>query len=167
LVGWVWAAYNSLIRLNQRVKQAWSAVDIQLKRRNDLIPNLAGIVEGYRAHGKETLQLVTELRAQMTATPPGFAGTDFKGFAPKVMAMRERYPELMASEQFLALQKSLSETEQRIALARDYFNQIAAFYNIRLGIIPDRFVARLARLKGRPLMTASDFERAEVAVKLV
>ncbi len=102
----------------------------------------------------------------MEATPPGVTGPDYKGIAPSLRLVSERYPELKASALFLQLQNSLSLTEQRIALARDYFNQIAAFYNIRLQVIPDRFVAAMAGLRQETYMTASDFERAEVKVQL-
>jgi hypothetical protein len=166
-LGWVWMVYNSLIGLNQRVQQAWSQVDVQLKRRSDLIPNLVQAVEGYRSHEREVQELVAGLRGQLAATPPGVAGPDYRGFAPALRIVAERYPDLKASELFLKLQQTLSDIEQRIALARDYFNEIATFYNIRLLIIPDRFVASSARLRPRLLIGASDFERAEVNVRLV
>ncbi len=164
--GWVWTVYNSLINLRNRLKQGWSQVDVQLKRRHDLIPNLVKVVEGYRAHESETQRVVTELRGQAEATPPGVSGPDFKGIAPVLRAVIERYPELKASESFLRLQRALVDTEQRIALARDYYNDIATFYNTRLEIVPDRFVAGLARLHPATLMSAADFERAPVQVNL-
>jgi hypothetical protein len=148
------------------VEQAWSQVDVQLKRRNDLIPNLVQTVKGYGSHESETQKMITELRGQMSATPPGVAGPDYKGFAPALKVIVENYPELKANESFLRLQKSLVETEQRIALARDYFNDSAMFYNTRLEIIPDRFVAAMARMKERALMSATDFEREPVKVNL-
>jgi hypothetical protein len=166
LTGWVWTIYNSFINLHNRVAQGWSQVDVQLKRRNDLIPNLVQVVEGYRTHEKETQTLVTGMRNQLTATAPGVAGPDFNGVAPLLKAVVEGYPDLKANEQFLKLQNSLVETEQRIALARDYYNQIATFYNSRLEMVPDRFIGALARLRFRTLMTATDFERAPVTVKL-
>ncbi len=164
--GWVWTTYNSLVNLHHRVEQAWSQVDVQLKRRNDLIPNLVQAVAGYRDYESGTQQLVTELRGQMTATAPGVAGPDFKGMAPMLRAVIERYPDLKANESFLRLQGSLVETEQRIALARDYFNDTATFFNTRLAIIPERYVAALARFRPRALMSATDFERAPVRVQL-
>jgi hypothetical protein len=166
LIGWLWTVYNSLIGLRNRVNQAWSQVDVQLKRRHDLIPNLMKVVEGYRSHEKDTQTVLTELRGQMEATPPGVSGPEFKGLAPVIRLTAEQYPELKASESFLKLQQSLVDTEQRIALARDYYNDIATFYNIRLSIIPDRFAAALARLRQRALLEAADFERAPVNVKL-
>ncbi len=166
LLGWVWTAYNSLVNLRQRVRQAWSEVDVQLNRRKALIPNLVQAVEGYKEHEQEVQALVAGLRGQLAATPPGVAGPDYAGCAATIKLVVERYPELKASALFLKLQGELSDTEQRIALARDYFNGIAAFYNIRLLIVPDRFVAALARLRQQPLLAASDFERAEVNVDL-
>ncbi len=166
ILAWVLNVYNSLINLHNRVKQGWSQVDVQLKRRYDLIPNLVKTVEGYRSHESDVQTLVTELRAQAEATPPGEKGSDFKGVAPLLNIVIEKYPELKASQSFLRLQQQLAETEQRIALARDYYNDIATFYNTRLEIIPDRFVAAIARLHPRTLMGAADFERAPVQVKL-
>jgi len=165
-LGWAWTVFNSLITLRQRVKQAWSQIDIQLKRRNDLIPNLVKTVEGYASHEQETQKLVTTMRQQLTATAPGVQGPDFAGFVPLLRATVERYPELKASEMFLSLQKSLTDTEERIALARDYFNNIVSFYNGRLEIVPDRFIGKLAGFKPRSLMSAADFERAPIEVKL-
>ena len=166
LLGWVWTTYNSLINLHHMVERGWSQVDIQLKRRHDLIPNLERVVKGYRDHESQTQKLITELRTQSNATPPGVAGEDYKGISTMLRAVVERYPDLKASESFLKLQEELVDTEQRIALARDYFNNTSMFYNIRLGIVPDRFVAALASLKPRALMGAADFERAPIEVKL-
>ncbi len=164
LLGWIWAVYNSLINLHHMVEQGWSQVDVQLKRRHDLIPNLVEAVEGYRTYESETQKVLAEIRTQ--ATLPGVAGPDIKGITPMLNMIIERYPELKASESFLRLQQSLVDTEERIALARDYFNNIATFYNTRLDVIPDRFVAALAGLRPQTLMTAADFERAPVQVQL-
>jgi hypothetical protein len=166
LLGWVWAVYNSLINLHHMVEQSWSQVDVLLRRRYDLIPNLLETVRGYRAYESEIQKMLAEMRTQTEATPPGVAGSDFKGMAPTLNVIMERYPELKANESFLRLQQALVDAEQRIALARDYFNNVATFYNTRLGIIPDRFVAALARLRPRTLMTAADFERAPIQVRL-
>ena len=167
VLGWAWTVYNSLVNLCQRVKQGWSQVDIQLKRRNDLIPNLVQVVEGYAVHESGLQELVAKMRQQMSATPPGVEGPDYSGFMPTLRATVESYPDLKASDLFLKLQKELSDTENRIALARDYFNQIVTFYNTRLEIIPDTFLAKMMRLKPQTLMAAADFERAPVKVDLV
>jgi len=165
-LGWVWTVYNSLINLHHMVAQGWSQVDVQLKRRYDLIPNLLETVRGYRDYESELQELLAKMRTQVDGTPPGVAGPDFKGMAPTLNVIMERYPELKASESFLRLHQALVDAEQRIALARDYFNNIATFYNTRLEIVPDRFVAALARLRPRTLMTAADFERAPIQVRL-
>lgn len=163
-VGWIITVYNSLVELRQRVEQGWGQVEIQLKRRHDLIPNLIDTVKGYRDHEATTQQAVAAMRSQLNATPPGEAGADFHSVQNDVQILKEAYPELKANENFLALQQSLSDTEQRIALARSYYNSIATFYNTRLEVIPDRFLAALGAMKPRALMEASDFERAEVKV---
>ena len=166
LVGWIWSVYNSLINLRNMVQQGRSQVDVQFKRRHDLIPNIARAVEAYRTHESETQRVIAAMRTQMEATLPGEAGPDPEGITPMLKIIVERYPELQASESFLRLHHTLIDTEQRIALARDYLNSIATFHNDRLSIIPDRFVAAMARLRPQPLLTAAGFERAPVRVDL-
>jgi len=163
-VGWLVTVYNSLVELRQRVEQGWGQVDIQLKRRHDLIPNLMDTVKGYRDYEASTQQALASMRSQLSATPPGQAGDDFSSVLGQVKILKEAYPELKANENFLALEQSLSDTEQRIALARSYFNSIATFYNTRLQVVPDRFIAALGAMKPRALMEANDFERAPVEV---
>jgi len=165
-LGWVWMVYNSLIELRQRVRQGWSQVDVQLKRRHDLIPNLVGAVEGLRNYEQNLQAELAGLRSQLEATPPGVEGPDYRACGTALLAIQERYPELKAQESFANLQKNLIDTEQRIALARGYFNEIATFYNTRLEVVPDRFIAALGGLKPQPLMAANDFERAPVEVNL-
>ena len=165
-VVWLWMAFNSLVQLRNRAAQAWSLVDVQLKRRADLIPRLVGVVTGLRDHEQRVQTEVAALRAQAAATPPWEPGTDVAGARATVQAVAERYPELKANAAFLALQKELAETETRIALARDYYNEIATHHNTRREIVPDRWLAPLAGLKPRPLLGAESFERAAVAVNL-
>ena len=166
LLAWVWMVYNSLIDLRQRVRQAWSLVDIQLKRRFDLIPNLVSCVQGYRDHESQLQTELAALRTQLNATAPGVEGPDHGAVSGTVIAIAERYPELKANEAFLSLQKTLSDTEQRIALARSYFNEIATHFNTRLEIVPERYVAAIGAMKPQALMAANDFERAAVTVDL-
>jgi len=165
-LSWLWIVYNSLVNLHHRVEQAWSQVDVQLKRRSDLIPNLIQAVEGHRSYERDMQSLLTALRGQITvnAVEPGVSNV--KGFSPSLRATVEQYPELKASESFLRLQQALTDTEQRIALARDYFNEVATFYNTRLEIIPDRFVAIPIGFRPRTLMSTDEFERAPVQVHL-
>src|ERR1700677_729810 len=164
LIGWIITVYNSLVELRQRVEQGWAQVDIQLKRRHDLIPSLVDVVKGYRDHEATTQEGLAGLRSQLEATAPGQTGSDFRSVQPDIALVKEAYPELKADTNFLALQKSLADTEQRIALARSYFNSIATFYNTRLQSVPDRFIAALGAMKPRALMAANDFERAPVDV---
>jgi len=163
-LGWTWMVFNSLIELRQRVRQGWSQVDVQLKRRHDLIPNLVGSVTGLRDYEQRLQTELADLRAQAAATPPGVAGADFHALKPTLLAITERYPELKAQESFTHLQRQLIDTEERIALARGYFNEIATHYNTRLEVIPDRFIAAMGGMRPQALMLADEFERAPVAV---
>ena len=166
-LSWSITAFNSLVNLRQRVRQAWSLVDVQLKRRNDLIPNLVQAVQGFRDHESRVQAELATMRSQLAATPPGKPGPDPHAVLGVACAVAERFPELKAQESFLALQRELADTEQRIALARAYFNDIATFHNTRLETVPDRWVAALAGLRPRALMTADEFERAAPVVNLV
>ena len=163
-IGWVWMVFNSLIDLRQRVRQGWAQVDVQLKRRHDLIPNLVGTIQGLRDYEKNLQTEIAQLRAQQGATPPGEPGADYQACGKILVAVKEAYPEITAQKAFLDLQKNLTDTEQRIALARGYFNSIATFYNARLEVVPDRFVAALVKMQPQSLMAANDFERAPVVV---
>ena len=157
--GWVWMVYNSLVGLRLRVQQAWSLIDVQLKRRADLIPALAACLQGYRAHEAKVQVAIAELRAQAAA------GGRVNAVTPTLMALQEAYPDLRAQESFRELQANLVETEQRIALARNYYNDSATFHNTRLERVPDRYVANLLKLQPASLFAATGFERAAVGVK--
>jgi len=160
-LGWIMVVYNSLVSLRNRVDQAWSLIDIQLKRREDLIPRLAEIIEGYQRHEEKTQKCIIELRSQIHEQVTAEAVT------PILNAIAENYPELEAGENFMRLQRALKETEHRVALARDYYNQVAVFYNTRLEIIPDRYISRLAALRQRSLWSGESFERAKDEPELV
>jgi hypothetical protein len=166
LVGWLWTTYNSLVHLRNRAAQAASLIDVQLKRRADLIPRLVAVVAGLRDHESTVQRELAALRAQSQATPVGEAGPDFAGAAAAVRVVGERYPELGSDAAFLALQRELADTETRVALARDYHNAIATFLNTRLEIVPDRWIAAWAGLKPRALWQADGFERGAAEVRL-
>lgn len=159
---WVWMVFNGLVDLRQRVRQAWSLVEIQLKRRHDLIPNLVRAVQGYADYEQTLQQELAALRTQLAATPPGQPGADYGAVAATVQIIAERYPDLKANEGFLALHKNLVDTEQRIALARGYFNDIATHFNNRLEVVPEGFVGQLAGMRPQTLMAANQFERARI-----
>jgi len=165
-LAWLWMAYNSLIDLRQRVRRAWSHLDVQLKRRHDLIPNLVEVVKGLRGHEHEVQTELAKLRTQLSATPPGVSGPDYRGLNMSIRVLAEKYPELKANQGFEQLQRNLSDTEHRIALARGYFNEIATHFNTRLQTIPEKFVAWIASMKPQPLLAAQEFERAPVKVEM-
>lgn len=166
-LAWVWMAYNSLVELRRRVWQAWSLIDIQLKRRHDLIPRIVSATQGYAAHERALQAELAELRSQADATAPDEKGPDVHAVAPIARVCAERYPQLKADESFLSLQKTLVDTEHRIALAREYFNTIATRFNIRLDTFPDMVLGRLAGMKPKPMMEAHGLEREAVSVDFV
>ncbi len=162
IISWAWMVFNSMIELRERVRQAWANVDVQLKRRHDLIPRLVEAVKGMRDYERQVQVEIARLRAEMESTPPGQPGENPKACAGCLLAVIEKYPELKSDGSFLSLQKSLAETENRICLARAYYNGIATFYNTRLEIIPDRFLAALGGMRPQQLMGAGGFEREPV-----
>ena len=166
ILGWGWMAYNSMQSLRQRVQQSWANVDVQLTRRADLIPSLVSAVAGYRDYEQKLQTELARLRSQQAVTAPGQPGADPQGCLPAVIAIVEAYPDLKANQSFLKLQAALADTEQRIALAREYFNAIVAFYNIRLQVVPDKFICSLAGMKPGQFITAEDSQRAAVRVNL-
>lgn len=163
-IGWVWTVFNSLVDLRNRVRQAWSLVDVQLKRRHDLIPHVVNIVNALKDHERHAQNELAALRTQQRANGPGEDGPDIRGVRGTLIGLQEAYPELKTSSAFLDLQRELAATENRVALARDYFNTIATHYNTRLEHVPDRFVAALGVMRPRPLLNAADFERQAVTV---
>ena len=167
VLAWIWMVYNSLVDLRQRVRQAWSLVDVQLQRRHDLIPNLVAMVKGYRRLRAALANRIGRAAQRAGGHAAGRGGARSSRGHDDAVAIAERYPRLKANANFMALQKNLVDTEQRIALARGYFNDIATHYNTRLEIVPERFVARLAGMQPQALMDANDFERAEVKVEMI
>jgi hypothetical protein len=164
IVAWVWNVFNDLIGLRNRVREGWALIDIQLKRRHDLIPNLVRIVAALRDHEGAIQQQLAVLRAQMTATVPGRAGPDHAALKPVLAAVQEKYPVLKAMAAFRNLQRELVDTEERIALARDYYNNIATHLNTRIEQVPQRYVAMLTVMRRFELFSVRDFERAAVTV---
>ncbi len=138
--------FNCLVDVRNRVRQAWSLVDIQLKRRFDLIPNLVNCVKGYRDHES---QLQTELAALRNQLDRHAAGRSrpgsWRGEQDRSSASPSAIPNSRRTTHFSRCKKRLSDTEQRIALARSYFNEIATHYNTRLEIVPERYVAKAGR----------------------
>jgi LemA protein len=157
-------AYNSLIRGRNQVENAWSQIDVQLKRRIDLIPNLVETVKGYAAHEKETLDAVIRARNSAMAapsTPHDQAAADnvMTGALRQLFALGEAYPDLKANQNFLALQEELSATEGRVAYARQFYNDSVLGYNNKLQAFPTVFFARMLKFERREYFEADDASR--------
>ena len=139
------AAYNSLVSLRNGIRNAWSQIDVQLKRRHDLIPNLVETVKGYAAHERGTFDEVTQARAKAAGAKSmaeiSKAESELSGVLTRFMAVAENYPELKANQNFLALQEELSSTENRIAFARQAYNDQVLFLNNKVQMFPSNIVA--------------------------
>ena len=162
--------YNELVRLRNENDRAWANIDVLLKQRHDEIPNLIACVEGYMEHERQTLQAVTQARAASmnAASIPQKAQADLllTGALRALFAVAERYPQLKANENFLALQNRISELEERIADRREFFNDDVNTYNTRIAQLPEVFLARQMKLLPRQLFRVSEQERQQVEVRL-
>jgi LemA protein len=142
---WLIAAYNGLVRNRNEVKNAWAQIDVQLKRRHDLIPNLVETVKGYAGHEKQTLQNVTEARSRAVAAEGpaarGQAEGELSQALGRLMLVVEQYPDLKANQNFLALQEELTSTENRISFARQHYNDSVMTFNTRLQSFPVNILA--------------------------
>ncbi len=150
---WVALTYNGLIRLRQRVNNAWAQIDVQLKRRHDLIPNLVETAKGYMEHERETLEEVTKARnlAQQAGGPGEAAGAEqqLSNALGQFFVVVERYPDLKANQNFLALQEELTSTENKIGFARQFYNDQAMKLNTRIQSVPANIVAGLFNFQER------------------
>ena len=161
--------YNSLVQLRVRADNSWSDIDVQLKRRHDLIPNLVETVKGYAAHEKGTFENIAKLRSQaMQATTPGDkaeAENQLSGALKSLFAVAENYPELKASEQFTQLQGSLSQTEDAIQNSRRYYNAVIRDLNTKIQSFPTNMLAGMFGFSQRQFFEAAATDREPVAVK--
>ncbi len=157
--------YNRIITLSNRVDNAWSQIDVQLKKRADLVPNLVETVKGYMAHEKQAIEMVTKARERM------MGAQDFKekmdanagltAALKTIFALAENYPNLKASENFKLLQEQLDGIESKIAYARQFYNDSVLYYNNAITTIPGRwFAARMGRTQTKPYFEAPEAERA-------
>jgi len=141
--------YNGLVGLRNRVKNAWAQIDVQLKRRHDLIPNLVETAKGYVKHERETLETITKARARAmdagTVGEKSKAETDLSGALGRFMLVVENYPDLKANQNFLALQEELTSTENKIAFARQSYNDAVLFYNNKIQMFPSNLIANFFR----------------------
>ena len=166
----IWT-YNRLVGLRNRVKNAWSDVDVQLKRRHDLVPNLVETVRGYAGHERQTLEAVTSARAQAITAGASIAAravaeTALTGAVGNLFALSERYPTLRAAENFTLLQEQLTSTENRIAFARQYYNESVMQYNTTIATFPRNLVAGALGFSAATLFAAEPGDRTNVAVKV-
>jgi LemA protein len=145
--------YNGLVRLRNRIDNAWSQIDVQLQRRHDLIPNLVETVKGYAAHERETLEKVVQARNQAVAAQgpaaQGQAENVLTGALRQLFAVAEAYPDLKANQNFLNLQEELTSSEDRVAYARQFYNDSVLKYNNKIQTIPSNVIAGMFNFQER------------------
>jgi len=169
VLAWIVISYNGFIQLTNRANEAWSDIDVQLKRRFDLIPNLVTTVKAYAKHEKTVFEEVTQARVKaMNASSvhdKDVANGAVKDAVGKILAIAENYPTLMASDNFKKLQDELTDTEDTIASARKYYNGTVRNLNIKIHSFPDMLIASVAGFKPREFFEADEEERGAVDVK--
>ena len=171
LLAWAIILYNGLIQLRVLSENAWSDIDVQLKRRYDIIPNLVATVQGYASHERNTLQSVTDARTRaMGATginEKGQAENLLSGTLKTLFAVAENYPQLKANENFLQLQNTLNQIEETVQSARRYYNAVVRDFNTKLLVFPNNIFANLFNFKQRDFfqLEAPETERKAPQVK--
>ena len=169
IIAWAFATYNKLVDLRNRVKDQWAQIDVQLKRRFDLIPNLVETVKGYAKHESETLEAVIQARnTYVSATTPEAqmkADGELEKAISKLFALSEAYPELKANTNFQHLQQELTETESKIASARQFYNDTVLLYNNKVEMVPSNIIASIFKFKKETFFEANEAERENVQVK--
>lgn len=166
---YLWLLYNGLVTAKVRVREAWSGIDVQLKRRSSLIPNLVETVKGYAKHEKAVFQNVTKARSAMLAAkdPKDAAKADnmLTGALKTLFAVAENYPNLKASENFKQLQEELSDTETKVAASRQFYNTNVLDLNNSLETFPSKIVGNMFAFTKAEFFKASEEEKKEVEVK--
>jgi len=164
----MWSLYNQLVTARLRVDESWAGIDVQLKRRSSLIPNLIETVKGYAAHEKDIFENVAHARAQLVnaKTPGDKAQADnmLTGALKSLFAIAENYPQLRATENFQQLQGELSDTEDKIAYSRQFYNQNVLDYNTKIQMFPNVVVANMFCFTKREFYEAAETERADIKV---
>lgn len=162
------SAYNGLVKYRNWVDEAWAQIDVQLRRRYDLIPNLVETVKGYAKHEEETLAKVVELRNQMgarsTRQEQMEINDQLSGALKNLFALREAYPDLKANENFKMLQEELTQTENKVAYARQLYNNTVMKYNTKIESVPTNVIASLHHFEKRDMLEAREEERENVRV---
>ncbi len=160
---WFAGTYNSLVQLRNSVKDQWSQIDVHLKRRADLIPNLVETVKGYTKHEKDTLEAVISARnkavSATNATEEMAANNELTGALSRLFALTEAYPELKANTNFMDLQANLKDTEDKISFARQFYNDTVLKYKNKLEVFPSNIVASMFGFKSEPFFEASAAEK--------
>jgi len=160
--------YNSLIKLRMRVKNAWAQIDVQLKRRYDLIPNLVSAVKGYMKHEKGVLEEVTKARTSLmsgSTQEKAKASNQITEALKSIFAVAENYPNLKANENFMQLQEELSGTESKIAYARQFYNDSVMAFNEGIQVFPKNFFAKIFGFHQEEFFGAEGVERKNVKVE--
>jgi len=169
IVLWGVLTYNKLVMLRGRIDNSWAQIDVQLKRRFNLIPNLVSSVKGYAKHEKETLEEVTASRTKYLSakTPEEKLGANsgLTGALTKLFAVAENYPDLKANTNFLDLQKQLKDTEDKIGFSRQFYNDTAMKFNIAIVKVPASIIANLFGFTSRPYYKTEGEERENIKVK--
>jgi LemA protein len=154
VIVWAIGIYNGLVRLKNMVKNAWSQIDVQLKRRHDLIPNLVETVKGYAGHEKSTLEAVIQARSAAVAAKgveaQSKAEQGLTGALGRLMLVVEQYPDLKANQNFLGLQEELTSTENKISFSRQHYNDSVMQYNTRIQTFPNNMVAGMFNFGDEP-----------------
>src|SRR6185503_20567042 len=168
LVLWAIFAYNRFVSFVTRMKEAWSDIDVQLKRRYDLIPNLVNTVKGYAAHEKSAFENVTKARAAamgaQSLSDKNHAENQLTGALKSLFAVAEAYPDLKANQNFLELQRELSDIEEKIAYARQFYNSNVLSYNTKTATFPSVIYAGMLGFKPEEFFEAEEEARQDVKV---
>ncbi|MFH1201425.1 MAG: LemA family protein [Candidatus Omnitrophota bacterium] len=163
--GWFFGVYNSLVRLVVRINNAWSQIDVQLKRRHDLIPNLVETAKGYMAYEKDTLEKVIKARSQAIDASGIKDKTEAENFLTQTLrslfAVVERYPDLKANQNMLKLQEELTSTENKIAFARQYYNDEVMRFNSGIQVVPSNIVASMCNFTKKEFFEIEDKTQRE------
>jgi len=169
VIAYLVITYNNLVVARQKVKNAWSQIDVQLQRRFDLIPNFVETVKGYMAHEKDTLAKVTELRTSWanagTVNEKAELNNQLSGALKTIMAVSENYPDLKANQNFLDLQEELRNTENKISFSRQFYNDSVTIYNTKLEVFPSNLIAGWFKFTAETLF-AAESEEARKNVKV-
>lgn len=170
LIGlYVWSLYNGLVTSRMQVKEAWSGIDVQLKRRADLIPNLIETVKGYAKHEKELFENVTKARSSLlsakTPEQADKANNMLSSALKSIFAIAENYPQLKANENFKELQRQLEDTEDKVAYSRQFYNTNVLDYNTKIQVFPNVLLAPNLGFTKEEFFGASGEDRKEVKVK--